>query len=81
MTAPVDTLDKWLFKSYYMAIMKYRVYFSPGAMEQYKKLKASHRSAVRDAIDIHLSYQPKRVSKSRIKRLREIEHPQYPAQG
>ena len=60
-----------------MAIMKYRIVFAPEAYGDYKKLKAFHRSAVRDAIDKHLSHQPKRVSKSRIKRLRGLEQPQY----
>ena len=57
--------------------MKYRIFFAPEARKQYKDLKAFHRSAVRDAIDKHLSHQPKRVSKSRIKKLRRMEYPQY----
>ena len=57
--------------------MKYRILFAPEARKQYKDLKAFHRSAVGDAIDKHLSHQPKRVSKSRIKKLRKLEHPQF----
>ena len=57
--------------------MKYKIFFAPEARKQYKGLKAFYRSAVRDAIDKHLSHQPKRVSKSRIKKLRRMEYPQY----
>ena len=32
---------------------------------------------MRDAIERHLRYQPDRTSKSRIKRLRGLSHPQY----
>jgi mRNA interferase RelE/StbE len=32
---------------------------------------------VRDAMEIHLRHEPTKVSKSRIKRLRESSHPQY----
>ena len=32
---------------------------------------------MRDAIELHLRHQPTKISKSRIKRLRELTHPQY----
>ena len=35
------------------------------------------RATVRDAINQHLRHQPTKVSKSRIKRLRGLSHPQY----
>ena len=47
------------------------------AIRDFKRLSANHRAAVRDAIEKHLRQQPTRPSKSRIKRLRELEQPQY----
>lgn len=35
------------------------------------------RPAIRDALERHLRHEPKRVSKSRIKRLRGLSRPQY----
>jgi mRNA-degrading endonuclease RelE of RelBE toxin-antitoxin system len=32
---------------------------------------------VRDAIERHLRFEPMRISRSRIKRLRDLRHPQY----
>jgi mRNA interferase RelE/StbE len=40
-------------------------------------LDARWRSAIKDAIDSHLRTAPTLVSKSRIKRLRELQRPQY----
>jgi mRNA-degrading endonuclease RelE of RelBE toxin-antitoxin system len=57
--------------------MAFRVTFSPEAREDYENLRAIDRSAVRDAIDQYLVHQPDRVSRSRIKRLRYMEKPQY----
>ncbi|MCZ6750272.1 MAG: type II toxin-antitoxin system RelE/ParE family toxin [Acidobacteria bacterium] len=57
--------------------MKYAVVLSPEAVEDLRRLKASHRSAVKQAIETHLRHQPRKESKSRIKRLRSIRHPGY----
>lgn len=35
------------------------------------------RTTVRDALEIHLRHEPTKVSKSRIKKLRGLSHPQY----
>ena len=35
------------------------------------------RARVRDAIELHLRHEPRRLSKSRIKRLRGLDRPQY----
>ena len=35
------------------------------------------RAAVRTAIETHLRHEPEKVSKSRIKRLRGLDQPQY----
>ena len=40
-------------------------------------MPAYQRGEVRDALERHLRYEPTRVSKSRIKRLRGMSQPQY----
>lgn len=57
--------------------MKYAVVLSPEAVEDLRRLKASHRSAVKQAIETHLRHEPRKESKSRIKRLRGIRHPGF----
>ena len=46
-------------------------------MDDLKRLSAFERAKVRDALETHLRDEPARVSKSRIKRLRESTHPQF----
>ena len=57
--------------------MRYEIIFSPEAADDFKKLSARERGMIIDAIEHHLRYEPGRISRSRIKRLREMEHPQY----
>lgn len=57
--------------------MKFRITLTPEASEDYHDLTSRQRAEVRDAINIHLKNGPAEESKSRIKRLRELEHPQY----
>ncbi len=57
--------------------MRYEIIFSPEAADDISKLKASDRAKVLDAIETYLRYEPEKISKSRIKRLREMEQPQY----
>ena len=57
--------------------MRFDVIFAPGAAAAYKKLRASIRAEIRDAIEVHLRHQPTKTSKSRIKRLRGMSQPQY----
>src|SRR5439155_2095763 len=57
--------------------MRYSIVFSPEALEDLRRLKASHRSSVRLAIETHLRHEPIKESKSRIKRLRGIRRPGY----
>src|SRR3954467_2340520 len=57
--------------------MRYEIILAPEAVTDLKSLKAKVRAAVRDAIEQHLRHSPTRVSKSRIKRLRGLAHPQY----
>ena len=63
--------------SYTLARMKYEIIFAPEAIEDRQRLAARDRAAVRDAIEQHLRHEPEKVSKSRIKRLRGLEKPQY----
>jgi len=60
-----------------MARMKYKIILAPEAVQDLKRLKARNRSEVKDALDRYLRYEPGKVSKSRIKRLRGMNHPQY----
>jgi mRNA-degrading endonuclease RelE of RelBE toxin-antitoxin system len=46
-------------------------------VDDLRRLSAFERAKVRDAVEIHLRHEPTKVSKSRIKRLRESSHPQY----
>jgi mRNA-degrading endonuclease RelE of RelBE toxin-antitoxin system len=57
--------------------MPYKIILAPEAVEDLKALKAYDRTAVRKAIKEHLSFEPTKTSKSRIKRLRRMRHPQY----
>jgi mRNA-degrading endonuclease RelE of RelBE toxin-antitoxin system len=57
--------------------LRYEIIFAPQAEEDLLALRASDRSEVVDAIEVHLRYEPEKVSKSRIKRLEGMEWPQY----
>jgi mRNA-degrading endonuclease RelE of RelBE toxin-antitoxin system len=57
--------------------MRYDIVLAPEAVEDLDNLRANVRAAVRDAIEQHLRHQPTKVSKSRIKRLRGLSHPQF----
>ena len=57
--------------------MRYEIVLAPEAVDDLRRLRASTRSSVRDAIEAHLRHQPAKLSRSRIKRLRGVERPQY----
>jgi len=57
--------------------MKYAIIFASEAVDDFKRLTAGDRSTIRDAIEIHLRHEPKKVSKSRSKRLRGVSRPEY----
>ena len=57
--------------------MRYEIILSPQAAQDLKRLKAHLRSELKDALEKHLRYEPKKVSRTRIKRLRGVTHPQY----
>jgi mRNA interferase RelE/StbE len=57
--------------------MRHEIILAPEAVEDLKALKAFDRTAVKDATETHLRYEPTKTSRSRIKRLRGIHRPQY----
>ena len=57
--------------------MRFEIVLAPAAVKALRSLRADIRARVRDAIELHLRHQPKRLSRSRIKRLRGLDRPQY----
>ncbi len=60
-----------------MARMRYEIILSPEANEDLKHLSAHDRAKVKDLMKVHLRHEPAKISKSRIKRLRGLNRPQY----
>ena len=57
--------------------MRYDIIFAPDADSTLRKIRAYDRVAVLDAIERQLRHEPTRASKSKIKVLRDLRHPQY----
>jgi mRNA-degrading endonuclease RelE of RelBE toxin-antitoxin system len=57
--------------------MNFEIIFSPVAVQDMKLLDARQRGTVKDAIETHLRHEPIRTSKSRIKKLSGLRHPEY----
>ncbi|MEG3882096.1 type II toxin-antitoxin system RelE/ParE family toxin [Microcoleus sp. herbarium7] len=57
--------------------MPYEIEFTTESLADIKILKPIDRSKVIDAIETHPIHNPTQQSKSRIKRLREMDKPQY----
>jgi mRNA interferase RelE/StbE len=57
--------------------MRHEILFAPETLDDYRRLRAFDRTAVREAIEQHLRHEPERLSKSRIKRLQGMRKPQY----
>ena len=57
--------------------MRYEIELAPEAVEDLKRLKARDRAQVGGAMEAHLRHEPRKTSKSRIKRLRGLSKPQY----
>src|SRR3989442_14652035 len=57
--------------------MPFEIVLAPQAIEGLKALRADFQSSVRDAIALDLRHEPTKLSKSRIKRLRGLDRPQY----
>jgi mRNA-degrading endonuclease RelE of RelBE toxin-antitoxin system len=62
---------------YNLARMRFEIILAPEAVDDFRSLRANIRSTVRDALETHLRYDPTKTSRSRIKRLRGLERPQY----
>jgi mRNA-degrading endonuclease RelE of RelBE toxin-antitoxin system len=57
--------------------VRHEIILAPSAIRELGALRADVRGRVRDAIEVHLRHEPTKVSKSRIKRLRGLDRPQY----
>lgn len=57
--------------------MAYRIVLTDNAIRDFNALQARWRAIVRDAIYVHLTHQPMKQSKGRIKQLRDLRHPQF----
>jgi mRNA interferase RelE/StbE len=53
------------------------IILAPAAATALKNLSVPIRNGVTKALDVHLTHEPMKVSKSRIKRLRGLSQPQY----
>jgi len=57
--------------------MRFAIILAPEAVEDLDALKANLRATVRAAIEAHLRHEPRKMSRSRIKKLRGVDKPQY----
>ena len=62
---------------YNLARMPFAIVLAPEAVEDLRRLRANLRATVRSALETHLRHEPKKTSRSRIKRLRGLRRPQY----
>lgn len=60
-----------------MARMPFEIELTEEALRDFRSLDAHLRASVRKALEAHLRLKPTTVSKSRIKRLRDLRHPQF----
>ena len=57
--------------------MRFAIILAPEAVSDLKALKASLRATATAALETHLRHEPRKASRSRIKRLRGLARPQY----
>ena len=57
--------------------MAYAIVLTDTAKKHYGGLDARARPLIKEGINDHLAHEPMKVSRSRIKRLREMKHPEY----
>jgi mRNA-degrading endonuclease RelE of RelBE toxin-antitoxin system len=57
--------------------MPFEIVLAPEAVEDFRRLRANVRADIRAALETHLRHEPKKLSRSRIKRLRGLRQPQY----
>jgi mRNA-degrading endonuclease RelE of RelBE toxin-antitoxin system len=57
--------------------MRFEIVLAPEAARAYRGLAARLRAEVRDALETHLPHEPRKVSRSRIRRLRGLRQPHF----
>lgn len=57
--------------------MWFEIILAPEAVADLKRLKANIRTEVREAIATPLRHEPRKTSRSRVKRLRGLSRPQF----
>lgn len=57
--------------------MPFEIIVAPEAAAALKAMTVPARTGVTEAIELHLTHEPTKVSKSRIKQLRGLSQPQY----
>ena len=57
--------------------MRFEIVLAPSAVDELGTLPAHVRARVRDGIERHLRHEPRKVSRSRMKRLRGMSRPQF----
>lgn len=57
--------------------MAFKIVLAPEAVADLRRLSAHDRANVRDAMEAHLRFEPTKLSRSRIKRVRGLSRPQY----
>jgi mRNA interferase RelE/StbE len=57
--------------------MRFEILLAPEAVEDLRSLRANLRASVRDALEAQLRHEPRKLSKSSIKRLRGLSRPQH----
>ena len=62
---------------YNVARMAFEIILAPEAVTALRNLAVPVRTGVTDALELHLTREPTKISKSRIKRLRGLSQPQY----
>ncbi len=57
--------------------MPFEIVFAPEALRDFKDFEGGIQATIKKGIETHLRHQPKRTSKTRIKRLRGLRQPQF----
>jgi mRNA interferase RelE/StbE len=57
--------------------MPFEIVLAPEAVDDLRSLRANVRATVRAALETYLRYEPTKLSRSRIKRLRGLNRPHY----
>ena len=57
--------------------MPFDIVLAPEALQDFKSFEGGIQATIKKGIETHLRHDPKRTSKSRIKRLRGLRQPQY----